>query len=74
MQMITDFFKMLSQLFTVASKTVTPIEMLVDQTAANLYASKMAAEIKAVKDTKELMANGGVTQDEIDALRKDIWG
>lgn len=74
MQMISDFFKLLSGLFTIVGKTTTPAEMLIDQTAANLYASKKAAEIKAVKDVKELMANGGVTQDELDQLHKDIWG
>ena len=74
MQMISDFFKMLSGLFTIVGKTVTPAEMLIDQTAANLYASKKAAEINAVKEVKDLMANGGVTQDELDQLHKDIWG
>lgn len=74
MQMITDFFKMLSQLFTITSRTLKPIELLVDQTATNLYLSNKETKIKAAATLRTLMSDTDVTQEELDQLDKDLWG
>lgn len=74
MQMITDFFKMLSDVFRIVSRTTKPVELLVEQTTYNLVTSRDEARIAAVKSKKELMKNSGVTAKEIADLDAELWG
>lgn len=74
MQMITDFFKMLSDVFRIVSRTTKPVELLVEQTTYNLVTSRDEARINAAKAKKELMKSSGVTAKELEELDKELWG
>lgn len=74
MQMITDFFKMLSDVFRIVSRTTKPVELLVEQTTYNLVTSRDEARINAAKSKKELMKNSGVTAKELADLDAELWG
>lgn len=74
MQMITDFFKMLSDVFRIVSRTTKPVELLVEQTTYNLVTSRDEARINAAKAKKELMKTSGVTEKELAALDAELWG
>ena len=73
MQMITDFFKMLSDVFRIVSRTTKPVELLVEQTTYNLVTSRDEARIAAAKSKKDLMKNSGVTEKELAALDAELW-
>lgn len=70
MQMITDLFKALSDIFRIVSKTTTTIEVLVDQTNYSLSDSRDEAAAKLIASRKARK----IDQAALDQLNKDIYG
>lgn len=70
MQMISDLFKMLSDMFRIVSKVTTPLEILIDQTTYNLSDSRDEAAAKLIASRKARK----IDQATLDQLNKDIFG
>jgi hypothetical protein len=70
MNMFAVIFKAIADLFRTVGKTATMAEQLVDQTTYGLVDGKEEAAAKLLLSRKER----GISQADIDALNKDIFG